>query len=39
MIAAAHTLIIYYNTRVSMTYLELVTNLSEEFKSDFASTN
>jgi len=35
MVAAAHALAVYHNTKVSMSHLELVTGLSEEFESDF----
>ena len=34
-VAAAYALAVYYNTKVSMSHLELVTSLSEEFESDF----
>lgn len=35
MVTAAHALAVYHNTKVSISYLELVTGLSEEFESDF----
>ena len=35
MVAAASALAVYQNTKVSVSHLELVTNLSEEFESDF----
>ncbi len=35
MVAAAHALAVYHNAKVSMSHLELVTGLSEEFESDF----
>ena len=35
MVAAANALAVYHNTKVSMSHLELVTSLSEEFESDF----
>lgn len=35
MVAATHALAVYHNTNVSMSYLKLVTSLSEEFESDF----
>ena len=35
MVAAASALAVYQNTKVSMSHLDLVTNLSEEFASDF----
>jgi len=37
MVAAAHALAVYHNTKVSISQLELITGLSEEFKSDFGS--
>ncbi len=35
MVAAAHALAVYHNTKVSMSHLELVINLNAEFESDF----
>ena len=35
MVAAAYALATYQNTKVSMSHLELVTSLSEEFEHDF----
>ena len=35
MVAAAHVLAVYHNTKVFQSHLELVTGLSEEFESDF----
>ena len=35
MVAAATALAVYQKTKVSMSHLELVTNLNEEFESDF----
>ena len=35
MVAAAYALAVHQNTEVSMSHLEVVTGLSEEFESDF----